>query len=158
MRRWVLLLLLLFPLLLSGCLGRQTPSARELFDRLASAYPLPPGTVYDSRAGRSEAEYLDPLLFSALYCRADGSSDAEDIAETVLFLGRSGRECTELAILRCRGIDAAREVAGLCTVRAELLHKTLGCEVRVLRYGETVLLLALPDNDAAERILRRMLA
>ena len=154
LRRLLSVCLLL--LSLSSCRG-ETPTPRSLFDRFSSLCPLEAGVLYDSQAPKGDTAYLDRLLFAALYRRADGSYDGEDIASLVLYLGASGKEHRELAIFRCHGRDSAREVASLCTARAVLLFETLGVKARVLCSGETVILLALSDNAAAERILLKLL-
>ena len=154
LRRLLALFLLL--LSLSSCTG-DAPTARSLFDRFSSLYPLEAGVTYDSEAPKGDAAYLDRLLFAALYRRADGSYDGEDIESLVLYLGASGKEHRELAIFRCHGRDSAREVALLCAARAEFLLKTLGVKARVLRSGEIVVLIALSDNAKAQRLLLKLL-
>ena len=154
LRRLLAVCLLL--LSLSSCRG-ETPTPRSLFDRFSSLCPPEAGVLYDSQAPKGDAAYLDRLLFAALYRRADGSYDGEDIASLVLYLGASGKEHRELAIFRCHGRDSAREVASLCAARAVLLFETLGVKARVLCSGEIVILLALSDNAAAERILLKLL-
>lgn len=152
-RLFVLLLLLLS---LSGC-QRGEVSPRALFDRFSASFPLEAGVLYDSEVPKTDTAYLDPLLLSALLRRSDGSFDAEDIESVVLYLGAAGDEHRELSIFRCHGRDAAHEVAALCVARAEMLEETVGAKARVLCSGETVLLFALSDNAAAERLLLRLL-
>ena len=143
-------------LLLCGC-GCAAPTPRSVFDRFSAAYPLEAGVLYDSEVPKTDDAYLDSRLLSALLRRKDGSYDAEDIRSAVLYLGAAGDEHRELLIFRCHNRDSAREVAALCAARAELLFETVGADARVLCFGETVLLLALSDNERAERLLSRLL-
>lgn len=156
MRRLFALVLLLI-LTFCACGQEQSLSPKELLLRLSASCPLGAGVILDSEAAESDAEYLDPLLFRALYARADGSDDSEDICAAALFLGDSAVSHREIGIFSCRGSDSVREVAALCRARAALITEETGGTPRVLIYGTTVILLALPDSASAIRLLDRLL-
>ena len=141
--------------------GGKTP--RDLYAAFAEKYPLPPHLLFDSGAGQSDAEYLSDPDFNLLFSRPDGSDDREDIAAFVLCLGASGRVFYECGFFLCVDRAGAREVENLCLLRCETVRR-MRAEVDVsavadpvvLRRGAWVVYLALPDNDRAEDVLRRV--
>ena len=157
MRRFLTVILLLC-FCLCSCGRRPAPPPRTLLDRLLGALPIGAGVIYDSSLPENHGQYLDPLLFRALYARADGTDDREDIAAAALFLGGSGEVHREIGIFACRGSDSASEVSALCRARASLIASLAETEPKVVVYGDTVVLLAVPDPDLALRLLDRLLA
>ncbi len=143
---------------LCACSREPLPPPRAILDRMLTALPIGAGVIYDSTLPENHEQHLDPLLFEVLYARADGSDDREDIASAALFLGGSSAAHREIGIFACRGNDSAREVAALCRARAALLAEMSDSPPRVLIYGETVILLAIPDPAPAVRLLDRLLS
>ncbi len=156
MRRLFTLFILLSLCLFSCARGEQIPP-RAILDRILSASPAGCGIIRDSSLPEGDPERLDPLLFRALYARADGSDDLEDVSAAALFLGSSASVHREIAVFACRGRESAREVASLCRDRAELIRQTLGSDPMVLVYRSTVVLLALPDPAPTVALLDRLL-
>ena len=164
-RRFVSFCLLSVLVLFSvpSCGGRErTP--REVYEAFSARYGLPPHLTFDSEAGQNDATYLSDKDFNLLFSRADGSDDREDIAAFVLCLGASGRVFYECGFFRCVDLAGAREVEGLCLSRCETVRR-MRAEVDVsaaqdpvvLRFGAWVFYFALPDNDLAEDVLRRVI-
>ena len=160
---WLCLLPVLFLLLFPSC-GRGETTPRAVYEAFAAKYPLPPHLTFDSEAGQNDAEYLSDKDFNLLFSRADGSDDREDITAFVLCLGASGRVFYECGFFRCVDLAGAREVEGLCLSRCETVRR-MRAEVDVsaaqdpvvLRFGAWVFYFALPDNDRAEDVLRRVI-
>ena len=158
---YLLSVLLLFSL--SSC-GRGETTPREVYEAFAEKYPLPPHLTFDSEAGQNDPAYLSDKDFNLLFSRADGSDDREDIAAFVLCLGASGRTFYECGFFRCVDLSGAREVEGLCLSRCETVRRMraevdVSCaeDPVVLRFGAWVFYFALPDNDLAEDVLRRVI-
>lgn len=158
-----LFLLPVFLLLSLLSCGEKGASPREVYDAFAARYPLPPHLVFDSEAGQNDAEYLSDVDFNLLFGRADGSDDREDVASFILCLGSSGRVFYECGFFRCVNIAGAREVEGLCILRCETVRRmraevdvSAAAEPVILRRGAWVFYFALPDNDLAEDVLRRV--
>ena len=159
----VCFLLLAFLLSFAGC-GNDRTTPRKLYAAFAARYPMMPHVLCDSEAGAGEDGYHSPADFTLLFGREDGSDDREDIVSYLLCLGASGTVFYELGFFRCVDRAAAREVEGLCLSRCETVRRMRGEvdlsaaeEPLVLRYGTLVVYLALPDNDRAEAVLRRLL-
>ena len=162
-----LVALIFLPVLLSVSLascGRgseETP--REVYSAFAARYAMPAHLIFDSEAGQGDEAYLSDADFNLLFSRADGSDDREDIASFVICLGASGRVFYECGFFRCVDRAGAREVEGLCLLRCDTVRRmraetdvSAAVEPVVLRRGVWVFYFALPDNDLAEDVLRRV--
>lgn len=157
-------LVLLFAFLFLPSCGKTGASPRKVYDAFIASYPMPPHLTFDSEAGQGDADYLSDADFNLLFSRADGSDDREDIASFVLCLGSSGKVFYECGFFRCVNIAGAREVEGLCLMRCETVRRmraevdvSAACDPVVLRRGVWVFYFALPDNDLARDVLRRIL-
>ena len=149
--------------LLPSC-GRGEASPREVYEAFSAKYGLPPHLTFDSEAGQSDAEYLSDKDFNLLFSRADGSDDREDVWAFVLCLGASGTVFYECGFFRCVDRAGAREVEELCIARCETVRRmraevdvSAAVEPVVIRRGAWVFYFALPDNDRAEDVLRRVI-
>ena len=156
------LLPVLVLLSLPSC-GRGDGTPREVYLAFAAHYPMPPHLVFDSEAGQNDVEYLSDADFNLLFSRADGSDDREDIASFLLCLGASGTTFYECGFFKCVNRAGAREVEGLCVLRCETVRRmraevdvSAAADPVVWRRGVWVIYLALPDNDLAEDVLRRV--
>ena len=163
--RLVALFLLPIILLLSlpSC-GRGDETPREVYLAFAARYPMPPHLTFDSEAGQNDEEYLSDADFNFLFSRPDGSDDREDVASFVICLGASGKTFYECGFFRCVDRAGAREVEGLCVLRCETVRRmraevdvSAAVDPVVWRRGVWVIYLALPDNDLAEDVLRRVM-
>ena len=164
LRRGFLPVLALMVLIASLSSCQETgKTPREIYAAFAGKYPIPPHLVFDSEAGQNDPEYLSDADFNLLFSRADGSDDREDIASFVLCLGASGRTFYECGFFRCVDRAGAREVENLCVLRCDTVRRmraevdvSAAVEPVVIRRGAWVFYFALPDNDLAKDVLRRV--
>ncbi len=160
MRRCLLCLLTMVLFLpLSACAAGRTPK-EQLADFMA-AYPnLPAGRIYESAAREGEEGYLSPALADALYREENGENALTHCADYALFLTNSPTG-GEIAFFYCIGQDAAARVADMCATRIARVRRAMpGADICrgacVLRRGNTVILLLLPDNAHAQEICRTL--
>ena len=164
LRRGFLPVLALMVLIASLSSCQETgKTPREIYAAFIASYPMPPHLTFDSEAGQGDADYLSDADFNLLFSRADGSDDREDIASFVLCLGASGRTFYECGFFRCVDRAGAREVEDLCVLRCDSVRRmraevdvSAAVEPVVIRRGAWVFYFALPDNDLAKDVLRRV--
>ena len=140
--------------------GEKTP--KTLLDDFCATYKhMPAGQFYYS--GRTEWEngYLSPVLADGLFAEDSGKNTFELCREYAIFLS-SSFEGGEVAFLSCSCTEDAIRVAEMCAARiARVRQITPQAAVTqnacVLRRGHTVVLMMLPDNEAARRICERLL-
>lgn len=151
---------LLAALLLFAC-GR-TPAPSALFEEFCKAYgDMPAGQVYRSSAREWEKGYLSPVLAEALFLEDNGENAFSLCSEYLVFLSTSF-EGGEIAFLSCKGSADAVRIAEMCASRIARVRQVkpgsaMLQEACVLRSGNTVALLMLPDNARAREICDRLL-
>ena len=151
----LLLCAMLFPL--SAC-GDELPSANSVMTQFCARYPhLPAGRTYRLSAQEYEEEVLRPTFAAALY-----GNDLSFLADAAVYFCAATDVPGEMGIFICRTGDDAERMATLCLARLYHLRKAAPAAEslmgsKVLRFGHTVVYTALPDNAAAERILRSIL-
>ena len=151
----LLLYAMLFPL--AAC-GGELPSADGAMAEFRERYPnLPAGRAYRLSAQEYEEEALRPAFATALF-----GSDLSFLADAAIYFCATADTPGEMGIFVCRTGDDAERMATLCLARLYHLRKSSPAAEslmgsKVLRFGHTVVYTALPDNAAAERILRSIL-
>ena len=158
MRRWVALFLcsLIFcSLTLSGCGERMNADAalRNFLD----AYPLARGTIFSSSAREGEGEYIDERTLVRLYGEGELPlyssfaiylySDMDTVRECGIFVVRDGLGKT----------DDIVKTQDLFYERIHLVRLAFPeARARVMRFGNMVAYVILPDLERAQRLLRSL--
>ncbi|MBQ8350603.1 MAG: hypothetical protein IJY20_00980 [Clostridia bacterium] len=148
-------------LLVSSCAGGKTAPVELLSDFCASYGEMPAGQVYHSGAAEWEEGYLSPALADGLFLEDNGENAFSLCRAYAIFLS-SSFEGGEIAFLSCAGREDAVRVAEMCTARLARIKQTkpdaaILQDACVLRHGNTVVLLLLPDNIRAKEICKRLL-
>lgn len=158
MRRVVVFLLcwlFVHSFLLTGC---STPmSADVLLRNFADAYPLPQGVIFSSMAREGDAEYADEVVLKRLYGEAELPfyhsfciylySDMDTVRECGIFIVRKGLGAT----------DDIVKTQDLIFERIHLVELAFpSANSRVMRFGNTIAYVILPDTERAQRLLRSL--
>ncbi len=162
-RNRILLLLVCICLFLGGCVKSIT--ADDLAFRLLNLYPsLPPCSQYIKNGAKYEAGYLSSEDFSFLYTGVSEHLAEWDTIEDFRLILSDTTDIFEIHVIRTATADQADEIAKLLARRARLisLHNKMnedypGVEPVVEIHGRYALLLATYDNEAASRLLKKLL-
>lgn len=158
MRRWIGILLIAVLLLALPSCGEEKGARATLDGILPELGPLPAGRLYDSEAAEWEDTYLDRALVTALFARADGTSEWEGRVEAgALYLASHAEPYLEVAVLLCYGSADCRAVIEMCLRRAALVTARLSLPdeaVTVVSRGRTVVLLLAEDEEVRDRFSR----
>ena len=139
-----------------------TRAANELLTDFCASYgDMPAGQTYQSGKAEWEKGFLSPALADSLFLEDNGENAFSRCREYAIFLS-SSFEGGEIAFLRCAGREDAVRVAEMCAARLARLKQitpqaAILQDACVLRHGNTVVLLALPDNIRAKEICDRLL-
>lgn len=152
--------LLLCLTVLHGCGGTRADT-RELLGQFCEEYAmLPDGKIYASEAQAWEGEAVPSELPDLLFLEGNGENALSLCREYAIYLATSYTG-GEIGIFRCDNSADALRVTEMCTARlARLFHlqadSPLCKDACVLRYGNDIVLLFLPDNAAARTLCDRI--
>ena len=152
---FILCSLLVSSLFLSGCAA--TMSADAILRNFLDAYPLAEGVIFSSMARESDAEFADRQTLLRLYGKDELPlyessavylySDMDTVRECGVFIVRSGLGATD-DIVRTQDLFYERiHLVALAFPDAN---------ARVMRFGNTVAYVILPDPERAQRLLRSL--
>ncbi len=158
---------LLAVLLLCGCAwpGGKSHTADDLAFRLLNLYPsLPPCSQYIKNGEPYSPGYLSPEDFSYLYTGEKVRLPEWDRIEEFRIILSDSTEFFEIHVLKTVTASDADEVGKLLSRRAEMLKiygkENVGFPIKeplLFQKDRFVLLIATCDNEAAARLLDRLL-
>lgn len=162
-RRRIALLLLLGILIgaTSGC-GAARGEPRALLSAFCAGMgdALPAGQIYTSGRDKWENEALPAGMEEVLF-REDNGENAFSLCSSYAIFLSSSYLGGEVCFLRCDSGGNAAAVAEMCAARIRRVRRVapeaaILRDACVLRYGCDVVLLMLPDNQAARAVCDRV--
>lgn len=159
----ITLMLFAFCILLTGCSANMT--ADDMAFKLLNLYPsLPPTTQYVKNGRKYEVGYLSPEQFGYLYTGETVRLPEWDKIEDFRLILSDATAFFEIHVIRTKTASDADEVAKLLHRRARLLtlHNKMNEDYPaedplVYVNGRYAVLIATYDNEAARRLLEKLL-
>ena len=164
LKRLILLILIFLITVLSSC-QKGKLSTDDLGYRLLNIYPnIPSCSQYVKNAEKYSPGYISPEDFSFLYMGTrEKLPEWELISEFRIILSNS-TEFFEIHIMKANNASDADEISKLLSRRKKLLDLFIkeegdftASESELIVKGKYVILIATDDNEAAIRLLKKLL-